>query len=1133
MAGDLFADRTTITLDGSGRYEDTFSNQGFSSSESVPAGPTIYRDAWWEFTPATSGTWIVDTSKSYWQSSSIYSYNRLAVYTGTQPSDLVLVDSNYFGGVSGAAQLAVAFTAGTTYFIRAGMYQYTYTYSPNFTLRLRPQPAAPPSNDNFADATAIPDTGDIPWTSPLVDNALATTEAGESVTYYRSVWWQITPSVTRKYVFDTSANQPSSARIRVGTGTDPASFTQLVYADRGTDEVEAEYWSKTTAVELVGGTTYRVQVYMDSAETTEEVALTSTRLPPAPSNDNWADAEPVVLVDGVYDSGVVDCVSAGMESGEPTTYVKARSVWWSITPAQTGDYYINVAYSGGVEGATAWALYTGGAVNSLTLVTGRYSYQQYLNSKVTLSAGTTYWLQAGAGNNAYQVDPRLLVEQPPPPANDNIADAASISLVDGRSTVVVDVRSATLEVDEPNSGSMVGSAWFTVTPTETGRWVFRVAPTEPFTSTDPRIGVYHGYDGTFASLVVDAFQTFTDQWLLELTGGVTYHVQVGHNNSGTVAPHSVTFDVWRLPQPPANDAVAAASVITELPYQSGPVDLSGAGSDVSGYKDAWWVFTLPASGPVTVNVDDSTGPDLDGVEFRLFQPSGPAPIESSTSDLTPISGPVSMGTTVVGEVQGGILTFVTVRTTDLMADVSVDLFVDAPTAPINDNPTGCVFITFDGNGEYTSPQVDLTTATAQFGGSGEPDVWYALRPDVTGVYSFDTYQSTGGAYPWVNIYRVIGAEYHLEVLPSSALEVFNLEMKSAVLMAGQTYLISMSGHSGGVATGGVLHATAPTESVPSGGANWPGPGWSTAATPAPGADSSGIVAEAQGGWPVSATQYLTYSVEANTDGTSTLVFTVWELPATRGVASPVVVSRTTWTTPSGFAIDDVNDIDQPGALVLRDQISNELMVIDVSATGSVTVLSAPVSDPGSSVSGLGGAFSDGTTILVWDASDTLKVWMKPVSGGSWTAMPELHGMYGPDVYSDRAFRIVSPTEFAVVRVADTDVAVDVWNISGTRTATDQVATCIDGYPSGAYFVTDPVTGDVAVTWQQEASEDGLGPTGVYVAPFDPGTGTLDDPAGMYLHDDGTFTPFPYGVGGFDGNWVVLPSNGFYDSYGST
>ncbi len=138
--------------------------------------------------------------------------------------------------------------------------------------------AAPPSNDNFADATSITS---LPL-SETVGVTEATTETGEPVTWYgqsRTVWWSLTPA---KNTIIRIARASCCQFISVYQANSPG-FDGLARISGAGDP-----W---VVFSLNGGTTYYVQSGDDYPYGwTTAVTLSIDEVLP-PVNDDFADAK--------------------------------------------------------------------------------------------------------------------------------------------------------------------------------------------------------------------------------------------------------------------------------------------------------------------------------------------------------------------------------------------------------------------------------------------------------------------------------------------------------------------------------------------------------------------------------------------------------------------------------------------------------------------------------------------------------------------------------------------------------------------------------------------------------------------------------------------------------------------------
>jgi hypothetical protein len=223
-----------------------------------------------------------------------------------------------------------------------------------------PAHAAPPPNDNFANAQAIAGTSaSVPGTT-----VEATLETGEPNHFAGngSVWYSWTPpqdmvvQLTTCYLFASS--NPVKTQLWSGS-----TLSSLVELKRRADEGDCGTGSggDVFRYNVTGGTTYAISVIEYGSDTTFTLGLEAT---PAPANDNFANAQdmgqaPDVEVDGTT-------VGATNEPGEPSS--QGDTVWYRWTSPKRTRVWIDNC--GG--GDSAFTVYTGSALGSLTAVDENY-----------------------------------------------------------------------------------------------------------------------------------------------------------------------------------------------------------------------------------------------------------------------------------------------------------------------------------------------------------------------------------------------------------------------------------------------------------------------------------------------------------------------------------------------------------------------------------------------------------------------------------------------------------------------------------------------------------------------------------------------------------------------------------------
>src|SRR5688572_5506064 len=161
-----------------------------------------------------------------------------------------------------------------------------------------PAQAAPPSNDNFADAEAI---SALPF-STSVDNTEATVEPAEPLNCgspFRSVWYSITPAEPTAIRVSLESPVGSSVEIYLSSGSGISDLTFVGCTSSGS----------SNNFQLEAGQTYYLRV--DSVGEAGVLHMNLEQITP-PANDNLADAE---AINSLPFSTTVDNTDAAVEAG--------------------------------------------------------------------------------------------------------------------------------------------------------------------------------------------------------------------------------------------------------------------------------------------------------------------------------------------------------------------------------------------------------------------------------------------------------------------------------------------------------------------------------------------------------------------------------------------------------------------------------------------------------------------------------------------------------------------------------------------------------------------------------------------------------------------------------------------------
>ncbi|RLK58918.1 PKD domain-containing protein [Actinokineospora cianjurensis] len=236
--------------------------------------------------------------------------------------------------------------------------------------------AAPPSNDDFAGATAVtslPFAGAVTFTEATTapDDPWLCSSSNE-----RSVWFDFTPTADGLVQIDLTGYGYGTLALLTGTR---GALTVVPGTCHNSSENAA-------LVPVVAGTTYHVMVISPSWSNSP-LTLTVDSIQP-PANDNFANAAPITTVPAAAEAALG---AATAEPSEPNPScvqgtAGAPSVWYSFTAPrtewitfdQTSDDYESV-----------FAVYTGNSLGSLTEVLCDAYYRRVL----AVTAGQTYRVQ--------------------------------------------------------------------------------------------------------------------------------------------------------------------------------------------------------------------------------------------------------------------------------------------------------------------------------------------------------------------------------------------------------------------------------------------------------------------------------------------------------------------------------------------------------------------------------------------------------------------------------------------------------------------------------------------------------------------------------------------------------------------
>lgn len=337
----------------------------------------------------------------------------------------------------------------------------------------------------------------------------------------------------------------------------------------------------------------------------------------APANDAFSAAQ---VISGSTGSVAGTNVDATKEAGEPDHAgdTGGASVWFTWTAPATATIGFDTCTSTDFD--TLLAVYSGSEANGLVPIA---SSDEACGSQSRLRfdavAGTTYRVAIDGYNLYGQVAAGSFTltwgPPPPPPANDAFAAATTIT---GSSGSISGTNvGATEEAGEPDHADIPGDAsvWYRWTAPSSGRVLLDTCSGTDF---DTLLAVYTGttVGGLAPVASADDGCGSTSRLLFTVTADTTYQIAIdGANRGWGTATGQFTLS-WAPVTPPANDAFAAAQVISgangsatgsNLGASKEPGEPDHAGH--AGGASVWYRWTATTNR--TIRFDTCTGTEFD------------------------------------------------------------------------------------------------------------------------------------------------------------------------------------------------------------------------------------------------------------------------------------------------------------------------------------------------------------------------------------------------------------------------------------------------------------------------------------------------------------------------------------------
>jgi hypothetical protein len=556
----------------------------------LPCSGTISKGVWFYYTPTVSGTSVVDTCGSDFDT-------KIEIFTGGCGALTSIGCNDDFCGLQSSFSFACA--AGTTYRICAGGFG-----GASGNLKIRAYSvcnSAPPSNDTCSNARTLLDT--LLYTSENTLCAIDDTNlpcTGEN-TIYRGVWYNFRATVTGMAVVDTCGSD-FDTKIVVFSGACGA-LTSMGCND------DSCGLQSSLSFPCIAGTNYLICAGGYGGHGGNlQIRAYSVCSAGQPANDNCSGAS--YLPDGpsytaqntacAIDDTNLPCTSYG------TIY---RGVWFKYTPTVSGNATVDTCTSDFdtkiiVFSGTCGALSVIGC-NDDSAFCGPGSVQSSLSFPCTV--GTTYYICAGGyGGQSGNLNIRAYSVCTGTPANDLCSGAVALA-----ENVYYPQNTGCASDDSGLSclATDYHGVWFTYTPAVSG-WANVDTCGSDF---DTKIEVFSGACGALTSLGCNddadcgSGLTLQSSFGFSCIAGTTYHICAG-GYGGAFG----NLQIRARTTVPPNDVCAGAFGLSDSVYFA---ENTGTATDDAGltcssygtiFKGAWFYYTPIKPGTLTVDTCPSS-----------------------------------------------------------------------------------------------------------------------------------------------------------------------------------------------------------------------------------------------------------------------------------------------------------------------------------------------------------------------------------------------------------------------------------------------------------------------------------------------------------------------------------------------
>jgi hypothetical protein len=416
--------------------------------------------------------------------------------------------------------------------------------------------AAPPPNDNFANAPVVGPDVPIAVAATTVDSTAEPGEPEHSAgnPAQHTVWYSWTAPAGMTAVVDVCDHDPAIETI-----------TEAVYTGSAVDDLQPV---GSTAGECIlrfdATATTNYKIAIDTNADVGALTFKLRQLTP-PANDDFASA--TTLPSSLFFSIIRSNLDSTTEPDEPAInggINDGRSVWFNWTATADRSIRLDICdfrILSGVD-AKAVSIWTGDELASLTPV---FSSSTQCRTTFDAEAGEIYRI-AFSGTFGGEGTFTLELREAVPPPNDAFLSAIGVGpgLTVARAD---DNRFATVEIGEPNHGEYPGnslfpshdSVWYRWTPTATVEAQVSVCNAD----FGPRLGVYTGNVVSNLTKVTPAAPINSQPFCsmrFNAVMGTQYRIAVGGSVEDTEG--SFVLDIHSLSPPPNGTPAAPAPAPT-------------------------------------------------------------------------------------------------------------------------------------------------------------------------------------------------------------------------------------------------------------------------------------------------------------------------------------------------------------------------------------------------------------------------------------------------------------------------------------------------------------------------------------------------------------------------------------------